>query len=74
LRTPRRDQRREAATGRGDAALVDDRGIRPARDVEIVAAGHEVRVSDVVSGGEEAGGVDDRTGAEKDAVAVDDEN
>ena len=53
-----RDQRGKAAARRRDAPLVDDRGIRPARDVEIVAAGHEVGVLDVVGGGEEARGVD----------------
>ena len=70
----RRDQRREAAARRGDPAVVDDRGVRPARDVEVVAAGHEVGVLDVVGGGEEARGVDHGAGAEQDAVAVDEED
>ena len=56
------------------APLIDDRGIRPARNVEVVPAGHEVGVLDVVGGGEEARGVDHRTGAEQDSVAVDDED
>ena len=49
-----RDQRGKAAARRGDPPLIDDRGIRPARDVEIVPPGHEVGVPDVVGGGEEA--------------------
>ncbi len=70
----RRDQRSKSAAGGGDPSLVDDRGIRPARDVEIVPAGHEVGVPDVVGGGEEAGGVHHAAGAEQDAVAVDEED
>jgi hypothetical protein len=69
-----RDQRGEAADGRGDAALIDDRGIRPARNVEVVAAGHEVGVLDVVGGGEKARGIHHRARAEQDAVAVDQED
>ena len=69
-----RHQRGEAAARGGDPPLIDDRRIRPARDVEIVAAGHEVGVLDVVGGGEEARRVHHGVGAEQDAVAVDDEH
>jgi len=69
-----RDQRGKAAARGGDPPLIDDRGIGPARDVEIIPAGHEVRVSDVVGGGEEARRVHHGVGAEQDAVAIDDEH
>jgi hypothetical protein len=67
------DQRRKAAAAGGDPSLIDDRGVRPARDVEVVPPGHEVRVLDVVGGGEEARRVYHGARAEQDAVAVDDE-
>ena len=70
----RRDQRGKAAARRRDRSPVDDRRIRPARNVEIVPPGHEVGVLDVVGGGEEARGVHHAAGAEQDAVAVDDED
>ena len=54
--------------------LIDDRGIRPARNVEIVPPGHEVGVLDVIGGGEKARRVHHAAGAEQDAVAVDDED
>ena len=69
-----RDQRGKAAARRRDPPLVDDRGIRPARDVEIVPPRHEVGVLDVVGGGEEARRVHHAAGPEQDAVAVDDED
>ena len=69
-----RDQRGKAAARRRDPPLIDDRGIRPARDVEIVPPRHEVGVLDVVGGGEEARGVHHAAGPEQDAVAVDDED
>ena len=53
---------------------IDDRGIRPARDVELVGPGHEVAVPDVARRRQEAGGLDHRAGAEDDSVAVDDEH
>ena len=58
----RRHQRGKAAARSGDVALVDDRGVRPPGNIEIVAAGHEVVVLDVVRGGDKARGVDDRIG------------
>src|SRR5262249_21206020 len=63
----------QAAGGGGDPPLIDDRRIRRAGDVEIISAGHEVRVFDVVGGGEEARRVHHGVGTEQDAVAVDDE-
>src|SRR5262249_12635257 len=66
-----RDQGGKAAARGGDAPLIDDGGIRPARNVEIVPPGHEVAVADVVGGGEEARGVHHGRWAEQNAVAVD---
>jgi hypothetical protein len=43
-------------------------------NLEVVAAGHEVGILDVVGGGEEARRVHHCAGAEQDAVAVDDEH
>jgi hypothetical protein len=68
------DQRGKAAARRRDPSPIDDRGIRPAGNVEIVPAGHEVFVADVVGAGEEARGVDHRALAEHDAVAVNEED
>src|SRR5262245_52183160 len=70
----RRHQCGETAARGGEPPLIDDRRIRPARDVEIIPAGHEVGVLDVVGGGEEARRVHHGVGAEQDAVAVDDEH
>ncbi len=70
----RRHQGGEAAAGRGDASEVDDRGVRPARDVEVVPPGHEIGIGDVAGRSQEARGVDHGAGAEQHAVAVDDED
>src|SRR5262249_45584380 len=43
-------------------------------NLEIVAAGHEIAVLDVVRRRQEASGVDHGAGAEQDAVAVDEED
>src|SRR4029077_9058759 len=69
-----RDQRRKAAIRRRDRSQVDDRSVGPARYLEVEAAGHEVFIPDIARRREETSCGDHRTGAEDDAVAVDDED
>ena len=74
IANPRRHQGGKAAILRGDRPQIDNRRVRPARNVELITPRHEVGVADIIGGGEETAGIDLGAGTEQDPVRVDQED